>query len=289
MEAAGGRAAADPARSPLRLRSRLRGGWPAVDPAWPARRDRQSAGRSAHGRARGADARCWSRWPNPPSISPRMAIEIRDAAERVTPSIVKAVAALGPDTAGRARALFHAGALPVRARGRIYPPHRHLCLSPRRSGSASSSCPRAGSSSARSWSSCARWRRGCASTWPSLTWFPSVSILRPISSARARSCQPRSLTAMSDPSPHHRLPGRARRLFRSRRPHRLSGDDDVCPARPSRRPSPPFREEARPARHDPHQQFRRRPRRRHPPSAARIRGCISSASISSRWCIICWR
>ena len=39
------------------------------------------------------------------------------------------------------------------------------------------------SNGARSWSSCARWKPACASTWPSLTRFRSVSILPPTSTA----------------------------------------------------------------------------------------------------------
>ena len=206
----------------------------------PARRDRQSAGRSADGRSRGDPSAVLEPLADPAVDIATLAIEIRDAAERVNPNVVKAVAALGPRSAGRARSLFHARRCPS-GEGPLY---HHIGIYAYRRAALErfvAAAAGAGSSSARSWSSCARWRPACASTWRSLTRFPSVSILRPTSSAPARCCQPRSLSCNPEPSAPVPSPSRARPAPIPISPAATAdpGDDDACLARPSRRPSPP--------------------------------------------------
>ena len=170
-----------------------------------------------------------------------LAIEIRDAAERDNPNIVKAVAALGPDRADRARALFHPGALPVGRRAAL--------------STISASMPIAAP----------RWQRFVQLPPGRLEQREKLEQLRaleagmridvalvdtvpfgvdtPADLERARALlqprNPRDCNVMSDPADTIAFQGAPGAYSDLACRTAFPGDDDACPARPSRRPSPP--------------------------------------------------
>ena len=112
-----------------------------------------------------------------------LAAPITEAAERDDESVVKAVISVPP---GSCAAAPFTSAAPrcLRVRGRFTITSASMPTA-RRPWRGSSPFPGGCWSAASGSSSCARWRPACASTPPSLTRFPSVSILPPTSSARA--------------------------------------------------------------------------------------------------------
>ena len=112
-----------------------------------------------------------------------LAAEITKAGERTNPNVVKVVGTpAGPATA--ARALFYPRHGARQATGRSITISGFMPIAARR-WSASSSCRRRRSSSAKNSNSCARWKPACASTWRSSTPCRSASIRRRIWKPRA--------------------------------------------------------------------------------------------------------
>ncbi len=178
---------ADPARSCLGLgprssrRSRpsiparrhdvvvnVQGDLPLLDPAAiraalspladPGCRHRHAGGADRRS-GRDAGKRAWSRW--------------RRASRRAEASRARSISAAA-SARGRGAHYHHIGLYAYRPRG---------------AGALRRAAAERRWRGAKIWSSCARSRRACASTWRSLTRCPSASILRPISSAPARSSQ----------------------------------------------------------------------------------------------------
>ena len=108
-----------------------------------------------------------------------LAAEIRDAGERDDPNVVKAVVSVEAG-AEQGRALYFTRARAPSGDGILW---HHIGLYAYRS--ALSRSPPALWSSANGSSNCAPSRPACGSMWPSLTLFPSVSILRAIWTGRA--------------------------------------------------------------------------------------------------------